>query len=393
MASSVDGGATIRLDAKGYVTCFKDDTVCLEYLTEYIKSKLELSAISVINSSCPRCVLRQLAVPDKLRDLVVYNMTETSLKNVLATVGYDWHGATSSSVVCSLCYGLLLENVLLKLLETFFRKLQQLKWVLGHAIEKLSDLQFSVESELEVQLNLRSFPHLVQNNDLEDYDALMSLVLAPIYIQGRYRKLSRTLSQSPWVVEGIRLATDSIEECISEYLMTQLGAKECRFTAGGREDVDVRMLGSGRPFIIQVIGPKVSRNYIDDCFMKSSSEQEWETSKRKTYRCIVWLSKPMEQKSTCERLQSLTPLCIEQATPLRVLHRRSLSIRKRLIHSIYFHLLNSNFACVDLVTDAGTYVKEFIHGDLGRTQPHLGGLLGCEADILQLDVLAVQASE
>ena len=39
------------------------------------------------------------------------------------------------------------------------------------------------------------------------------------------------------------------------------------------------------------------------------------------------------------------------------------------------------------MTSAGTYVKEFIHSDLGRTMPNLGSLLGCEADILQLDVL------
>jgi tRNA pseudouridine synthase 10 len=34
----------------------------------------------------------------------------------------------------------------------------------------------------------------------------------------------------------------------------------------------------------------------------------------------------------------------------------------------------------------GTYVKEFVHGDLGRTTPNIGSLLDCRADILQLDV-------
>lgn len=38
---------------------------------------------------------------------------------------------------------------------------------------------------------------------------------------------------------------------------------------------------------------------------------------------------------------------------------------------------------------AGTYVKEFVHGDFGRTRPSLGGILGCQADILQLDVTSV----
>lgn len=33
-----------------------------------------------------------------------------------------------------------------------------------------------------------------------------------------------------------------------------------------------------------------------------------------------------------------------------------------------------------------SYVKEFVHGDFGRTKPNLGNLLNSETDILQLDV-------
>jgi tRNA pseudouridine synthase 10 len=42
-----------------------------------------------------------------------------------------------------------------------------------------------------------------------------------------------------------------------------------------------------------------------------------------------------------------------------------------------------------LRTQAGTYVKEFVHGDAGRTAPSLGDLLGCRAEIIQLDVTAI----
>ena len=45
---------------------------------------------------------------------------------------------------------------------------------------------------------------------------------------------------------------------------------------------------------------------------------------------------------------------------------------------------------LDLCTQAGTYVKEFVHSDFGRTHPSVGSLLGCEADILQLDVLGLR---
>lgn len=36
--------------------------------------------------------------------------------------------------------------------------------------------------------------------------------------------------------------------------------------------------------------------------------------------------------------------------------------------------------------EAGTYIKELVHGDLGRTVPNVSLMLGLEADILALDV-------
>lgn len=50
--------------------------------------------------------------------------------------------------------------------------------------------------------------------------------------------------------------------------------------------------------------------------------------------------------------------------------------------------LKSNGRCQ---LQAGTYIKEFVHGDEGRTEPNLGSFLGCKepAAILQLDVLEI----
>jgi len=42
-----------------------------------------------------------------------------------------------------------------------------------------------------------------------------------------------------------------------------------------------------------------------------------------------------------------------------------------------------------VLASAGTYIKELVHGDLGRTSPNVGTILGKEVDILQLDVTQV----
>ena len=41
---------------------------------------------------------------------------------------------------------------------------------------------------------------------------------------------------------------------------------------------------------------------------------------------------------------------------------------------------------LSLCTQAGTYVKEFVHGDFGRTNPNLCSILKCNVDIIALDV-------
>ena len=46
--------------------------------------------------------------------------------------------------------------------------------------------------------------------------------------------------------------------------------------------------------------------------------------------------------------------------------------------------------CVLELAAETAHVKEFFHGDFGRTVPNVGSLLGCSTDIMQLDVLDLQ---
>jgi tRNA pseudouridine synthase 10 len=45
-----------------------------------------------------------------------------------------------------------------------------------------------------------------------------------------------------------------------------------------------------------------------------------------------------------------------------------------------------------VLASAGTYIKEFVHGDMGRTNPSIGTMLATEADIFQLDVVQLYES-
>ena len=77
---------------------------------------------------------------------------------------------------------------------------------------------------------------------------------------------------------------------------------------------------------------------------------------------------------------------------MRVLHRRSLLTREKLIYKVKAEFINQHYFVLHVLASAGTYIKEFVHGDLGRTVPSIGSLLDSEADILQLDVAQVYDS-
>ena len=56
-------------------------------------------------------------------------------------------------------------------------------------------------------------------------------------------------------------------------------------------------------------------------------------------------------------------------------------IRKKYIHKLKAYILGDKHFVLYVLSSAGTYIKEFVHGDLERTTPNIGSLLNTEADI------------
>ena len=95
------------------------------------------------------------------------------------------------------------------------------------------------------------------------YTPLIALNLCrkPIYFTGNYLKLQRGLSQTPWcelrkelisrIVDGERKTEGSVEEYILGVLGEFIQSDGMKFHSAGREDVDVRMLFEGRPFVVE----------------------------------------------------------------------------------------------------------------------------------------------
>ncbi|CAG9330792.1 PUS10 [Blepharisma stoltei] len=230
-----------------------------------------------------------------------------------------------------------------------------------------------------------------------------------IYLAGNYLKYSRQISQSPWLVDETA-KIESLEEIIGHPLKEISQSASAILHASGREDVDVRMLGCGRPFIIELKDPKVPvssenmenlQSHINsinkDVQVKNlrivdkkyfEEIRLGEEGKLKAYSAICWLSKPLTQ-ADISYINSIENLVLDQKTPIRVLHRRAIKVRYKSIIKMHMTLINRHFAELRVISSGGTYIKEFVHGDFGRTVPSLGTLLNCKADILQLDVLGL----
>jgi tRNA pseudouridine synthase 10 len=80
---------------------------------------------------------------------------------------------------------------------------------------------------------------------------------------------------------------------------------------------------------------------------------------------------------------------IVQRTPTRVSHRRADRERVKRVVDAEVLRADGKEAELRIRAEAGTYIKELVHGDGGRTRPSLAELLATEAQVEKLDVLEV----
>ena len=345
------------------------------------------------------------------------------------------------------------------------------------------------------------------------------------YIYGRYRKLERGIPQTKWPCRACKgrgcekcnntglQYESSVQDLIGNPILDVLQASEHSFHGMGREDIDVRCMGRGRPFVIELKEPKLrSCNYqelenlinqkangsIEVSDLRSSNRSEVvrikDTPADKSYT-IRFRLQPMNEleygvltapldltkednksrkrrpKRGDRRKDNKTPLpteivteqtghqeedlakmkkaeleaiCVEnnlaktgkksdlierilampapgsvcfelpnaetikstimalqgtklaQRTPDRVAHRRADLIRRRDVVTVHEPMIEINHdgdveVEFTLRCESGTYVKETVHGDNGRTQPSVASLLKAKCEVLWLDVGDIHA--
>jgi tRNA pseudouridine synthase 10 len=251
------------------------------------------------------------------------------------------------------------------------------------------------------------------------------LQVNPLFIFGRYRKLVRGIPQSRWLCRQCggkgcescgwtgRNYTESVEELVGVPIMEAAGGEELALHGSGREDVDARMLGTGRPFVLEVKEPKkrfldlekLAQRINDDAKgkveVRSLRFADKHTVRRlkkaeasvKVYRATVEFSRDVSDEELRKMEKTLSGATVSQQTPHRVLHRRADLMREKYIYEAKVRRLSRSRAELRIRCQGGLYVKELISGDDGRTNPSVASIVGAEAKTTRLDVLSVAAGE
>jgi len=259
------------------------------------------------------------------------------------------------------------------------------------------------------------------------YDLIEDRVLIksnPLFILGRYRKLERGIPQSRWFCRVCRgkgcencnftgkMYQDSVEEFISQPFLLATKASSSKFHGAGREDIDALMVGTGRPFVLEISDPRIRNVNLDQLkiqieqnaigkvevefkgFTNRTKVRELKTKSTKTakaYRALVSLNPPIEISETLKKeiIKNFQESVIKQRTPHRVTHRRADKIRDRRVITFRFEHVSPQEIKVFILCEGGLYVKELISGDEGRTTPNLSMLLNTQATVTKLDVIEV----
>jgi len=256
----------------------------------------------------------------------------------------------------------------------------------------------------------------------------INLIIRSLFIYGRYKKLIRGIPQTRWPCgkcngngceacdfTGKQYET-SVEELICQEFVKVSQAEGSKFHGAGREDIDVRMLGSGRPFILELINPKIRTLDLTQIKQKVNSKNEGKVemhdlrysdknevikikeeaeNTQKTYRALVRGEEEIQQSEFDQKLklikQQIEEEILEQRTPHRVSHRRADKVRNKKIYEIEGTFLQPDLFEFLIKSQGGTYIKELFTGDQGRTSPSLAEIFGFALLCEQLDVVNINS--
>jgi tRNA pseudouridine synthase 10 len=268
-------------------------------------------------------------------------------------------------------------------------------------------------------------PDVVLLYSIEHKDSIgLEMQIHPYFMYGKYRKLVRGIPQTHWPHRPCRgdgcedcnftgkQYQESVEGLITKPFLDFTGGTSLRFHGAGREDIDARMLGEGRPFAVEILNGRKRRvdhaaleaavnvaaqGKVEIAGLRPSTNEEMQSLKedapdtRKRYKALCSMEKPIEDTLLEAIRAKIEGATLHQQTPTRVVHRRADKVRlKHVLHMTWERVASPIEIIFYFETEGGTYIKELISSDEGRTKPSISELAGQKIVCKELDVLEVK---
>jgi len=271
-----------------------------------------------------------------------------------------------------------------------------------------------VEEKTSLKVNFER-PDIMAVIDMREGKDRIELQVNSLLFYGKYNKYTRELPQTEWPCSECKGSgcdecnwtgqqfEGSIQEIIQRPFIDATKAIDAKFHGAGREDIDVECHGK-RPFVIELREPLTRDIDVEEIQEEINSDDRVEVfgleethhdrpaevkqlDADKAYR--AWIEVDDLENADLTVLKDLKGV-VEQRTPTRVEHRRADKTREREVIEVDWKV-EEGLLVMDIKAEAGTYIKELISSDDGRSEPSVAELLDMKAECVKLDVIEIDA--
>ena len=256
--------------------------------------------------------------------------------------------------------------------------------------------EFSKDTKKEVDYKR---PDLVVT--INPFTEEISFQINPIFVYGRYRKLEAGIPQSKMICmacggkgcpkcKGLeKIYGKSVEEFISTPFLKASGGNDEKFHAAGREGADTRILGSGRPFVLEIKNPvrrdidlieiavtiknesegKIEVDDLKFCLKETVRTLKAHRQLKKTYRLEVLFENPLSE----DELKQLEEQVVNYNLPEKsgIQTDKGLVVKQeKQIYESKVNRLTQNSVEIIITSMGGQYIKELI-GKKGEVESTL----------------------
>ena len=407
-------------------------------MEEWISEHMDLASDIAKTGICDHCLGRMFG---KLGTGMTNDYRGKIIRDMLKEKGID----APAEEFCPLCENIF--DMLDRFAEAAAEKINEVEsdnFLIGTRVEpeiverekeykEKYELEFfeSIKAELNREIGKLALPMIHRPVEFKNPQVValvdtrfadVTLDISPVFIAGRYNKYSREIPQTIWpcrVCHGKgcdhchgkgKMYDTSVQEIIGDIALEMADGQEHFFHGMGREDIDACMLGDGRPFVLEISQPR--KRYVDldelerranqtdmaafnnlHFVQREAVERYKAAASDKIYHVHVIAEGKVNKEELVKVALSFKDVSIDQRTPRRVEHRRADLVRKRKIHWCQAEWKSDDSFDLELETDSGTYVKEFVSGDEGRSVPSFSERLGVQCKVETLDVLAIKYDE